>query len=80
MCFGKIEGRGVEVGTSENLVTSQCCTIQENPERDKIQITFHAYLVSKTLLCVVQKNTLLLLLLGAVFSIIFFLLRLNHYF
>lgn len=55
MCFGKIEG-GVEVGSSENLVTSQCCTIQQNPARDKIQITFHAYLVSKTFLCVVQKK------------------------
>lgn len=36
LCFGKIEReKKVEIGSSENLVTSQCCTIQQSPERDR---------------------------------------------
>lgn len=40
-------------------------------KRPKIQPIFHACLVSKTFLCVIQKNTQCFLILGAVFSIFF---------
>lgn len=47
-------------------------------KRPKIQPLFHAYLVLKTFLCVIQKNGWYFLILGA--FLFYFLLSLNHRF